>query len=55
MSSPWVRMAAVPQTTRPTDAGHSPVSSRWRWQTPSASARPTSHAARVGSVFGSTE
>ena len=26
MSSPWVRMAAVPHTTSPTEAGHSPVS-----------------------------
>ena len=53
-SSPWVRMAAVPHTDRPTDAGQPPVSSRWRASSESASCWPASQASRDGTALGST-
>ena len=54
-SSPWVRIAEVPQTVSPTLRGYSPVSARCRAISESASARPTSQALREGMAFGSTE
>ena len=55
MSSPWVRIAAVPHTTMPTVSGYRPSSSRYRRRRSSASPRPTSHESALGSAFGSTE
>jgi hypothetical protein len=53
-SSPWVRIAAVPQATRPTIRGSSPVSAWWRSSSASASRRPTSHDSSEGRARGST-
>ncbi len=55
MSSPWVRIADVPQTVRPTDFGYAPVSVRYRWISESASDCPTSQLSREGIALGSTE
>jgi hypothetical protein len=55
MSSPCVRMAAVPHTVRPPLDGYAPVSSRCRAISESARAAPTSHELRDGIAFGSTE
>lgn len=55
MSSPWVRMAEVPQTVSPTDVGYAPVSLRYRWISESASACPTSQLSLDGIALGSTE
>ncbi|CAM5239809.1 hypothetical protein SVIOM74S_05465 [Streptomyces violarus] len=38
--APWVRMAEVPHTVRPTDLGHAPVSVRYRCTSESASDCP---------------
>ncbi len=54
MSSPAVRIAAVPQTDRPTEAGHSPVSARYLASSESASRQPVSQASRDGTALGST-
>ena len=53
-SSPWVRIAAVPQATRPIIRGSTPACSRWRSSNASASARPTSQDSSEGSDRGST-
>jgi hypothetical protein len=56
MSSPLVRIAAVPHSDRPTDVGHSPSwSSRYRSSRESASICPVSHASRDGIARGSIE
>ena len=55
MSSPCVRMAAVPHTTIPTVSGYRLSSARYRRNRSSASPEPTSHESLEGSAFGSTE
>jgi len=55
MSSPWVRMAEVPHTARPTQRGYSPSSARCLASSESASARPVRYELRDGMAFGSTE
>lgn len=55
MSSPWVRIAEVPHTVRPTDFGYAPVSCRYRCTRESASDCPTSQLSRDGIALGSTE
>ena len=55
MSSPWVRIALVPHTVKPTERGYAPVSARCRASSESARATPTSQALRLGMAFGSTE
>ena len=54
-SSPWVRIALVPHTVRPTDRGYVPVSATCRATSESASIEPISHALRDGIALGSTE
>ena len=55
MSSPWVRIVLVPQTTMPTHRGYSPsFSSRYFSISRSPACTPTFQAVSVGIVWMST-